>query len=106
MYSICSQGGTGSINYEATVIFNNTAYPNVGSSLFSSFTFRYDAWSAGGPVTLTDGISSFRVKFEAIAVPDSTSTLTCESTSIRILPATETSSATNSSQVCFRSLKS
>jgi hypothetical protein len=34
-------------------------------------------------------------------VPDSTSTLTCESTSIRILPATETSSATNSSQVVF-----
>jgi hypothetical protein len=87
----------GSITYEATVIFNKTEYANVGPSLFSSFTFRYDAWSAGGPVTLTDGVSSFRVGFEAIAVPDSTSSLTCDATSIRIFPG----SASNSSQVCI-----
>jgi hypothetical protein len=90
----------GSINYEPTVTFNNTAYPNVGSSLLSAFSFRYDAWSAGGPVTLTDGVSLFRLSFEAIAVPDSTSTLTCETTSIRIFPATDNSSSTSNSKVC------
>ncbi len=98
----------GFITYDPIVVFNNTAYPNVGPSLFSSFVFRYDAWSAGGPVVLTDGVSSHRVRFEAIAVPDSTSTLTCDATSVRIVTDMETNQgSSNKSQVrdCFTSIQ-
>ena len=90
---------TGSVTYESTVAFGNVAYANVGPVLLSTFYFRYDAWPAGGVVTLTAPVATRLFSFEAIAVPDRTTLLTCAAASINILA---TNADARSSSVHFR----
>jgi hypothetical protein len=86
---------TGSVTYESTVVFNNAAYANAGPMFLSTFYFRYDAWPAGGVVTLTAPVVTRLFTFEAIAVPDHTTLLTCAAASISILATSADSRASS-----------